>query len=219
MSDDLILLVFTAASVGFFHTLVGPDHYLPFIALARARKWSLGRTVRITLLCGLGHVSSSVLLGAIGIALGSSVTRLEMVEGRRGDMAAWLLIAVGLIYLAWGLRRATRLPGVNRPRDPSRFPLGSALLTPWSLFVIFVLGPCEPLIPVLMVPAATSSFAAVALVAAAFAAATLATMSGLVVVGRYGVSRVPLGGFERYGHAMAGATILLCGVGIRFLGL
>ena len=35
MSHDLILLTGTAAWLGFLQTLVGPDHYLPFIAMAQ----------------------------------------------------------------------------------------------------------------------------------------------------------------------------------------
>jgi len=36
-----------------------------------------------------------------------------------------------------------------------------ANITPWALFIIFVLGPCEPLIPILMYPAAKQSFASI----------------------------------------------------------
>lgn len=217
MSDDLSLLILSAASVGFIHTLVGPDHYLPFIALARTHGWSTGRTARVTLLCGLGHVASSVLLGAVGIALGLTVSRLQGLDTRRADLAAWLLIAIGLVYLAWGLRRASRRD-LDRRQHTAGAP-GAALLTPWALFVAFVLGPCEPLIPILMYPAATFDAAAVALVAGVFAAATLATMLGVVLLGSAGVALLPLAGVERYGHAMAGGTIALCGIGIRFLGL
>ncbi len=222
MSDDLSLLILTAASVGFIHTLVGPDHYLPFIALARTRGWSPARTARVTLLCGLGHVASSVLLGAVGIALGLTVSRLQGLDSRRADLAAWLLIAVGLVYLAWGLRRAVQRDITRRDidrRQGTSGALGAALLTPWALFIAFLLGPCEPLIPVLMYPAATFDAAAVALVAGVFAAVTLATMLGVVLLGSAGVALLPLDGLERYGHAMAGGTIALCGIGIRFLGL
>jgi hypothetical protein len=38
-----------------------------------------------------------------------------------------------------------------------------------------------------------------------------------VALGRLGVSLLPLGSLERYSHALAGASILLCGLGIRFL--
>ena len=75
MSSELGILVIAAASIGFVHTLMGPDHYLPFIVIAKARRWSLARTTWITLLCGLGHVGSSVLLGALGIAAVRRIAR------------------------------------------------------------------------------------------------------------------------------------------------
>ena len=52
----------------------------------------------------------------------------------------------------------------------------NAGLTPWALFVILLLGPCEPLVPLLMVPAASGGWATVAAVAGVFALATIATM-------------------------------------------
>jgi hypothetical protein len=42
MAIELKALILTAASIGFFHTLLGPDHYLPFIMMSWARKWSKG---------------------------------------------------------------------------------------------------------------------------------------------------------------------------------
>jgi nickel/cobalt exporter len=76
MSQELTILTITAVSMGFFHTLFGPDHYIPFIVMAKARKWSLIKTSCITFLCGVGHIGSSVLLGMIGVALGIAVTKL-----------------------------------------------------------------------------------------------------------------------------------------------
>ncbi|MDD5414222.1 MAG: hypothetical protein PHH96_05315 [Smithellaceae bacterium] len=89
MSQEMIILLGTAAFIGFFHTLLGPDHYLPFIVMGKARKWSMVKTSWITVLCGIGHVTSSVLLGGIGIALGLAVTKLAAVESFRGNLAAW----------------------------------------------------------------------------------------------------------------------------------
>ena len=43
MSSELYLLVVTAASVGFFHTLFGPDHYLPFIVMAKSGNGPSGK--------------------------------------------------------------------------------------------------------------------------------------------------------------------------------
>jgi nickel/cobalt transporter (NicO) family protein len=44
-------------------------------------------------------------------------------------------------------------------------------------------------------------------------------MLGVVLVSAYGISFVRIAKLDRYTHAMAGATILLCGVAIQFLGL
>jgi hypothetical protein len=68
MDNSIALLSVTAISIGFIHTILGPDHYLPFIVLSEARKWSLRKTMLITFFCGLGHVLSSVVLGLVGIA-------------------------------------------------------------------------------------------------------------------------------------------------------
>jgi nickel/cobalt exporter len=62
MSTEFTLLLLTAMSVAFIHTLSGPDHYLPFIMISKARKWSLVKTTWFTVLCGLGHVGSSTIL-------------------------------------------------------------------------------------------------------------------------------------------------------------
>ena len=70
MSNEISLLVGTAATIGFVHTFFGPDHYLPFIVLAKARQWNIFRTLTITFICGLGHVLSSIILGFIGVVIG-----------------------------------------------------------------------------------------------------------------------------------------------------
>jgi len=237
MTAELNALIITAASIGFLHTILGPDHYLPFVMMSWARKWSWVKTTLITVLCGLGHIGSSVVLGLIGVLVGIAVHKLEFVEGFRGNLAGWLLIAFGLVYLVWGLRRAYR----NQPHVHSHTHTSEAehihphshhrehthvhnegtrqSITPWVLFVIFVFGPCEPLIPILMYPAAKNSFFGLVVVTCVFGIVTLSTMLGMVLISRAGVSFVPLTRLQRFTHAIAGATILLCGLAIQFLGL
>jgi nickel/cobalt exporter len=245
MTVEMSALAITAASIGFFHTLFGPDHYLPFIMISWARKWSTFKTTVVTLLCGFGHIGSSVILGLIGVALGLAVKKLEFVESFRGNIAAWLLIAFGLAYLVWGLRRAYR----NQPHSHHHTHFGidththshkhydehshihnsfdsaqnrdetAFNITPWVLFAIFVFGPCEPLIPLVMYPAAKNSFPGLILVTSVFGTVTIATMLSLVLLSRAGVNFIPLAGAQRFSHAIAGATILLCGLAIQFLGL
>jgi len=237
MNNELVILSLTAASIGFFHTILGPDHYLPFIVMQKAREWSLAKTALITFLCGLAHIMSSVILGIVGIFFGMGVMRLEVFEGFRGNLAAWMLIGFGLAYFAWGIRRAIRnkphkhkhlhadgashLHGHSHSHGHSHIhdEKGKSNITPWVLFTIFILGPCEPLIPILMYPAAKSSFVGVLWVAAIFGIVTIVTMLGIVMIASLGINLVALGRLERYSHALAGAAIFLSGMAIQFLGL
>ena len=212
MTHELTALIITAATLGFIHTVLGPDHYLPFVAMAKAREWSWSKTSVITFLCGLGHVLSSVVLGLIGVAFGLAVTRLEVVESVRGDLAAWALTAFGLVYFVWGMRRAYKKHAHSHlPENKD----GKANITPWVLFTVFVLGPCEPLIPILMYPAASESYFGMILVASVFSMVTIGTMIAMVAILKKGISFVPAVKLERFSHALAGFAIFACGVAIH----
>lgn len=234
MPTDLLILLGAAISVAFVHTLSGPDHYLPFVAMARSGNWSRKRALVITALCGLGHVSSSLALAAAGVLLFRGADHFMGLESLRSGMAAWGLIAFGLIYALWGLRRARRshthahhhihADGSAHVHEHSHEHghvhrhAGSGI-TPWALFVIFILGPCEPLVPMLIYASAEAGNAAALLVAAAFALVTVVTMLVIVTLLLGGLQRLSMPRLERYEHALAGVAVMATGIGIRFLGL
>ncbi|MDQ1332838.1 MAG: DsbD 2 protein [Bacteroidota bacterium] len=236
MGDSITLLSATAISIGFIHTILGPDHYLPFIVLSEAKKWNLRKTMFITFLCGLGHVLSSVVLGLVGIAVGISVSKLVNIESFRGNLAAWLFIAFGLVYMILSIRNLIR----NRKHSHVHFHQGGEKhlhehdhhlehthihdkeivnTTPWILFLIFVFGPCEPLIPILMYPAAKHNITGAVFVSLLFSVVTIATMMSVVLIFKLGLNKINLKPLEKYGHLIAGTTIFLSGMAIQFLGL
>jgi sulfite exporter TauE/SafE len=236
MNDSIALLSVTAISIGFVHTILGPDHYLPFIVLSEAKKWTLRKTMFITFICGLGHVLSSVVLGLVGIAVGISLNRLVDAESFRGNIAAWLFIAFGLVYMIISIRNLIR----NKKHHHTHFHPGGeqhshehnhqkehlhihennvVKTTPWILFLIFIFGPCEPLIPIIMYPAAQNNIGGAVLVSVLFSAVTIATMMSVVLVFKLGFSRINLKPIEKYSNVIAGAVIFLSGMAIQFLGL
>jgi nickel/cobalt exporter len=236
MEGSTLLLAGTAVTIGFIHTIVGPDHYIPFIVMGEARRWTIRRTMLITFLCGLGHVLSSVVVGLIGIAAGISLSKLEFFESFRGNIAAWLLIVFGLVYMLVSLRSLYRkkkhvhvhhhIEGIDHEHEHGHFSGHSHIhleskknMTPWILFLIFVLGPCEPLIPIVMYPAAENNIHGVIIVSLLFSVVTIATMMSVVLAFRLGLSRINLRPLERYVNVIAGATILVSGLAIQFLGL
>lgn len=261
MNADAITwsVLLASATVAVVHTALGPDHTLPFVMLARARRWSLRKTLFITAACGLGHVGSSLLLGLLGLGLGASIGAVESAEGFRGTIAGYGLVAFGTVYGLWGLRRALRsraglelhahggrlhlhahgthehehehgdvrahphghghvhLPGVRVPAlhpDPVH-----KSTTFWTLFVVFVLGPCEPLIPLFLIPASQGRYGLAAWTAVVFSIITLATMLAIVGFAVTGLAHVGSARFERWAHSLAGATIAATGLAVLFAGL
>lgn len=244
ITEQIVYFSGLGAALGFVHTFLGPDHYIPFVFMARARNWTQQKTIIITMLCGLGHVASSVALGFAGIALGIGVTRLTDIESSRGNWAAWAFALFGLIYMLWGIYKAMK----NKPHKHFHIHDGGIVhehkhnhrnkkdhksehqhthpgktknITPWILFLIFVLGPCEPLIPVIIYPAFKDrgNIAEAIIVSIVFAIATLITMVVMVLILQKGLNRLRLNSIERHTHAIAGAMLLLSGIGILFLGL
>jgi len=231
---ELNILIWTAISIGFIHTLIGPDHYLPFIMISKARNWSITKTLSVTVLSGVGHVLGSIILGIIGVVFGVALGFLEKIEAVRGDLASWLLIGFGFAYAAWGLRIGLRAQEHKHDHshdsehhEHGHHHLGrhahihgdTKKITPWALFIIFVLGPCEPLIPILMYPASQNSWWDLAWVSLAFGLTTVITMTSIVYMSHYAVINIRLGFLERYVHAIAGLIIALSGLSIAVLGL
>lgn len=232
MSPELNILIITAISISFLHTLTGPDHYLPFIALSKARGWSVRRTVFWTVVCGSGHVWSSVLLGLGGAAIGWSISKVTSLEEVRGGLAGWAMLFFGFLYSIWGLIRARQnrrhkhfdidadgVPVVFEHRHGEAVaPKDRHKVTPWVLFLIFLLGPCEPMIPLLYFPAAANSTWGMVVLVAVYTFFTLVTMVAMVLLGIYGVSFLQPQKLERYMHVLGGAMIFICGAGMVFIG-
>ncbi len=230
------LLVGSAAAIALLHTAVGIDHYLPFIALGRARSWSLRRTLLVTGGCGVGHVAASVVLGVVGLALGLAADEVDGLQSARGSVAAWLLIGFGLAYAAWGLVRAVRgqththlhvhPDGTahahahdHRDEHLHVHDARGSSVSVWTLFIIFAFGPCEALIPLMMAPAVSRDWSQLALVVGVFAAVTVATMMALVALGYLGVSLARFRMGERYVHLSAGLALALAGALVQLFGL
>jgi len=234
LDASLATLLVASVTVAGTHTFIGVDHYLPFVVLGRARNWPLSKVLGITALCGLGHVIGSIVLGFAGIGLGYAVSDLVDIESVRGSLAAWSLIAFGLVYATWAgvrLMRGKEHTHVHAHDDGTMHTHGhshedghlhahaGAGLTLWAVFIIFVLGPCEPLIPLLMAPAWKHDWTGVAAVAGTFSVTTIAMMMGMATVGSLGLRMVSVKKVHRYAHVLAGLAIFSSGMAIQVLGI
>ncbi|MGN0837085.1 MAG: hypothetical protein ACI4OS_06545 [Akkermansia sp.] len=212
MNSSLMILLGAALADAVLHTLAGPDHYVPLIAIARSRGYGLARALLWTLLCGVGHVGSALVIAWLFVSVSSLLSSAEVarLDEARGALAAWSLMLLGCAYLLWSRRQRRRRVHAHRH--------ASASLTPWVLCLIFVLGPCEALLP-LLAPAALLGRASVVLVSLVFSAATVATMMVAVAAGLRGLERLHAPRWEPFSGELAGGTMFLCGAGMAFLGL
>jgi hypothetical protein len=189
---------------------LAPDHWLPFVSIGRAQKWSSTKLAWVTFVSGIGHVGSSIVIGSIGLILGFSLTNLSSVESHRGQVAGRLLIGFGLAYPIWGLKQV---------RHHHHHKIASkSSVTLWTLVAIFVLGPCEPLIPLMFVDAA-QGWLAVALVSSLFSIVTLIMMVGQALLGYVGIALMRFAKIEHYSHAAAGLIIAVTGGMVMLLGI
>lgn len=187
----LSVLLSAAAATGVVHTLLGPDHWLPLLALAREREWNGRRALSVTAVAGLLHCAASAVLVPVAVLLASS---LVGVQELRGSLAAWLLLGTGvaLLFTAW-----------RRRRSPSSL-VGRSVSS--LLLLAFALGPCEWLIPNAMAAWSEHGVGGAALVASVFTVATIITMTGVVALG---LRLLPSG--LRASGAWTGAACVLSG--------
>lgn len=212
---DLTAVLITSAWLGFFHTIIEPNHYIPFVALAKSNSWSLSKAEAATLACGSGHMVSSLIFGIVGVALGAALGGIESVNEVRTSAVRWMLLAFGTAYLICGIKTALRSKkGGDHCGCLNHNHERKLLSSPdfWAMFAIFLLGPCEILIPLVIYPASNSDWAGVIWVALTFSLASVATMAIAVAALFKGINRIKNipSSITRWGHALTGATIMLC---------
>ena len=230
MSPDMIALAISAASLSFLHTASGPDHYLPFVVLSRSKKWTMSKTIFWTTLCGIGHILSSLLIGGIGLFLGWQLAKISWFQNVRGDFSGWCLLVFGLLYLGYGIFRAVKIRPhrhfdvydtevyvYEHQHDQPVLSKHRIRVTPWILFALFVMGPSEPLLPLLFYSGSNQSWLEISLLVGVFSLTTVLTMIAMVLIGLYGYSFFRTEKIERYVHAIGGAVISICGIGMVFL--
>jgi len=233
------LLVATVAAVGVLHTLV-PDHWAPIAVLARRQGWSVARTARTAAVAGLGHVTSTLLLGVVLWAAGAAIA-VRYAHAVNLVAAAALIAFGGWIAISgWRELRASAQGGgvhahahLHGHADGTRhvhwhdhaegdrhaIDGGVAVAHEHEHAVagrtalLLILG-SSPMLEGLPAFFAASSYGAplLALMAAVFAATTILTYVGVSCSAVRGLERTSFGPLERYGEVLSGAIVAAIGV-------
>ncbi|MBR6408802.1 MAG: hypothetical protein IKS23_00985 [Alphaproteobacteria bacterium] len=215
----LTALWLTALITAVLHTITGPDHYLPFIAISKSKNYSLKKTMLWTFVCGLGHILSALLIALVFVYFSKFLSKanFEWIEENRSNVAAYALIGLGGAYLLWALRhRFLHKHGLKHhhgQHSHGNIDAYDANISVWVIFIIFVFGPCEALLPILTA-SSVMGWGAVVSSTIVFSIATISTMMIAVGFGYMGLKALRFQKLEKYAHELAGSTIMACGIAI-----
>lgn len=216
------ILAATTAFTAVLHTLI-PDHWLPFVLVARSEGWEIRRTATLTALSATLHVAVSLGLGVVAHFLARGAEAAAEIGESMERLSALLMILFGLLYAGWFLARGGHqhsfgmhphhVPEPLHARDrthPHDLPPGGRTRG-LALAAIVGFNPCVLVIPYVHL-AGSRGPAALALVAAAFAASTITCLVGVVLLGLRGTARLESPFLIRYGEALSGGLIVLTGL-------
>nr|WP_295107709.1 hypothetical protein [uncultured Caulobacter sp.] len=196
----------TGFAVAFLHAAL-PTHWLPFVLVGRAQKWSMGRTLGVALLAGLGHVGLTIALGLALVIAGLAL------EPKLGGLFHWvvggLMIAVGLFYIARG-RHNHAVPEAGRRSYASDRAAIIALVT------LLTLSPCEAFLPYYLA-GMRHGWQAFLVLSGVLMAATAAGMLIFTSLSLAGFKRLGLQWVERYEETILGVALVMVGLAVAFL--
>jgi len=106
----VLLLLVAVVAVGVLHTTV-PDHWVPITVLARQNGWSRAETARAAAQAGVGHVVSTLLIGAVIWLLG--VATAQRFGGIVDTVSSLALMGFGGWFVVAGLLELRREHGTH----------------------------------------------------------------------------------------------------------
>ena len=229
----LTTLAATGFTVAFLHAAI-PTHWLPFVLVARARGWTHGKTLAVSMGAGLGHVLLTSLLG-LGIAwLG---LQLDEHFGELFSRAAGgLLLAISLWFFWRQARggvlhhhvggsghRASEHCGHEHDHSHMEDELKDTELVSrragdWAaitgLFTMLTLSPCEGFLPVYL-SGVHYGWRGFVVLSGILAVGTLAGMLLFTWLTLVGFARLPIQRLERYEAGLLG--VIFAGLGLMML--
>jgi hypothetical protein len=196
-------LILGAVTIAALHALI-PSHWLAFVVVGRAKRWSRRRTLSIAAIAGSGHVAATVCVGLPLVFAGKTALR-RLPDGLEHTVAAVALIALGILFLLHGRTEHKHGEGDACGHGPSGATAVAALVLGMTL------SPCIDLLPI-YVAAAALPWSVVVAMSALMAVTTVTIMLALIWMTLRGLERVRLPGVERNESRAVGIILVVLGL-------
>ena len=189
----------------FLHAAL-PTHWLPFVLVGRAQRWSMTRTLLAVVVAGLAHILTTAVLGGLIVAAGLALD--QWIKGVLPHLSAVLLFLFGGFYLTRAtLRRPVAASG---PALTEAEPAVSDRAALVGLVAMLAISPGEVLLPIYL-SASSEGVAALGLLSLVFAAGTVLGMAVFTGLARAGASILRLERWARYEGAVLGLALIALG--------
>lgn len=185
------------ATVSLLHSFI-PTHWLPFSIVGRAQKWTLSRTLLVTVFGACLHVLSTSLLGITAITMANTIAGEETVH----KLASMLLVFLGGSYIL------LFLTGKGGHSHSHHQPMEKMAVA--GLVLVPALSPCATTLPVFLAVGNSSSMMVLAIIVLLLS--TITVMTSLVALSFYGASQLKFHWVERYDKLLVGSVLCLVGV-------
>ncbi len=199
----LLSLLGGGFAAAFLHAAL-PTHWLPFVLIGRAQRWSSQQTLGAVAAAGLSHIISTALVGVL--IVGAALALDQWVRGLLPHLSAGLLLMFGLFYLIRALLVAPD-PGDEAALEQPR-PAVSDRTALLGLITMMALSPGEVLLP-LYLRSATAGLPTLALLTLMFLLGTISGMAVFTAMAHAGASILRLERWARYEGAILGLILIV----------
>lgn len=206
--DQTVLLSLLGGgfATAFLHAAL-PTHWLPFVLVGRAQRWSLPRVLAAVAAAGLAHIATTAFVGGLIVLAGLALD--QWIAGLLPYLSATLLLAFGGFYL---VRAAIRGPQTAMgPQLETPEPAVSHTAAFLGLVVVMAISPGEVLLPFYL-NQAQQGLPVLGALTAVFAAGTVAGMALFTLLARAGWSVLRLERWARYEGAVLGLALIAIGL-------
>lgn len=187
--------------ISLLHALI-PNHWLPVLAIGKKEGWSLAETSRITLIAGLSHVISTIVIGVLLGLIGEELS--HHLEKFTHVIAPAILILLGLYFV----RQHYRHHHFQVEKAKLEKKTKASIIT--ALVVAMFLSPCME-IEAYFLLAGTKGWYMMALLALLYSVITITGMLIWVRVAYKGLIKLNWHKWEHNAGIITGLTLIATG--------
>jgi hypothetical protein len=192
-----------------------PDHWLPLAVVGRTRRYSLARVARLSTAAGLAHVTVSLALGGVIVAIGLQFR--SSVESAQSTIVGSLLIATAVVLVLVDIvgvgdrhsHEGEHAHPHNRAHEHAH--AGTRSLIPFMVSFGAAASPDLTILPVFLAATAAGVGAAVGSLIV-FGLVTVATFVILTLLATAGGYRLGGQWLEKRGNLLTAGMLLVVGL-------